>query len=81
MMDGSMLKKYARELATYSGNEISVEFHCAIDAYWKRLGCPPPIALLLELPVILSIALLTKAVRLNTPIHEPDYRGKEQPEP
>ncbi|MFM8442551.1 MAG: hypothetical protein ACKN9W_04300 [Methylococcus sp.] len=41
-----------------------------MDEYWQKLGCPPPIQILVNLPALLAIALLKRAIFLGTPINE-----------
>lgn len=57
-------------LSTCSSHELAAEFHFAMDEYWQKLGCPPPIQILVNLPALLAIALLKRAIFLGTPINE-----------
>lgn len=65
-----MFEHNLNRLSTCSSNELSAEFHFAMDEYWQKLGCPPPIQILVDLPALLAIALLKRAISLRTPINE-----------
>ncbi|MEY4685054.1 MAG: hypothetical protein RLZ25_1513 [Pseudomonadota bacterium] len=65
-----ILMSHSDHLANPSNFMISAEFHFLMDEYFSELGCAPPVAHLVNIPAVMAVALLSKAILLKRPIEE-----------